>query len=119
MPQLIVRYNPKLINEEMLRRIDSELSPLVASVSSVDGGPKFTVNDIEFCPYAHQVCHRGPDFSIEIRTFGFTDRIEALNKQAHTFRMVVLGVLNVEYCLQIPSEGLIWIQPISQLGVHV
>jgi hypothetical protein len=119
MPQIIVRYNPKLISPDMLKHLDSVFSPVVANLASVASGPIFTAKDVDFFTYANETSSRCPDLAIEIRTIGHADRIESLNQSAQILVDIVVKALIVKCGLNIPPHGFLWIQAISPAGVHV
>lgn len=118
MPQIVVRYNPALVAQSTLGRIDEVLSPQVLTAAVADG-TAFTMDDIEFLTQPHGPCSkRVQNLAIEVRTMDLDARINNLNGAVEEMKRSVVEAVNNETIASMKGY-LIWIQPIDRRGRHV
>ena len=120
MPQVIVRYDSKLIPQDELygrNPIGSACRRLIAEAASTDEVP-FTIHDIEWITQPHGPGSIAPQIAIEIRTIGYPERKAKLNKERlEELKKDMLAAGLEKYTAS--EAPLIWVQFIDAEGAHV
>jgi hypothetical protein len=118
MPQIIVRHDPMFITVEALEAAAKYIRPLVAEAASTER-VTFTENDIEWLPQPHHPGTIGAqDIALEIRTIGFPERKEKLNKAG--VMELKKKIIEAGFWKHASMDApLIWMQFIDEAGVHV
>ena len=121
MPQIIVRYSPKLaaIIEDDLHELGLKCRKLVAEAASTPEVP-FTTDDIEWITQPYGPGSSGvQNVSVEIRTIGRPERKAKLNKQRLLQLKQDFREAGFHQYMGGADVPLIWMQFVDVEGAHV
>ncbi|GEM_PF-4619658 len=117
MPQCVFRYHKGKLSVDEVARIGLSVRPLIAEAASTQ--VRFTMEDVEWIPEPYNDGASGvPEVAIEVRTLGFRDRKNKLDKAgALALREKITAVPGFPYVS--PETLLLWIQWQDFDGAHV
>ncbi len=117
MPQIIIRYDPVLVDVTEIANMGDICRDLVADAASTEEVP-FGSSDIDYITQPYGPGTIAPKVAIEIRTVGRPERVKKLNKERLLqLKKDFLDIGFNQYAKE--SEPLIWMQFIDPRGEHV